>query len=254
VRGSLAHRVLETVVAQLAAADGGIAASTAEGREQLAAQVLADEGAKRPLSVNPERLSAELRRLELDLISYLDRAANSGSSFTPQHFEFAFGEAEEHHPPLELGGGLVRIAGRIDRIDISADGARAVVYDYKGRAEPVPHARWIDEGRLQVLLYLLAVRDLMNLDAVGGFYQPLNAEGHAARGVLLEEEDERLQTTKGDRVDADALEALLAQAADRAITAVEEIRSGALEPRPDTCGWKAGCQYPTICRSAAVSG
>ena len=254
VRGSLAHRVLEQVVAQLTAEDGGLAASAPEARQRLVIAVLAAEAAGNPLSVNPERLRSELRRLELDLVSYLERAASSGTTFTPKHFEFAFGTTEAEHPPLELGGGILRLAGKIDRIDLSPGGGEAVVYDYKGRGKPIPPGRWLDDGKLQVLLYLLAVRDLLGVQTVGGFYQPLNAEGHAARGVLLEDEDPLLSTTKGDRVSPAALEDLLAAAAQRALDAVEEIRSGDLRPRPDTCGWQGGCQYPTICRSSAAAG
>lgn len=254
VRGSLAHRVLEQVVAQLAAGDGGLAASSPEARQRLVIAVLAAEAAGNPLSVNPERLRSELRRLELDLVGYLERAASSGTSFTPKHFEFAFGTAEAEYPALELGDGILRLAGVIDRIDLSPGGREAVIYDYKGRGKPIPPGRWLADGKLQVLLYLLAVRDLLSVHTVGGFYQPLNAEGHAARGVLLEDEDPLLATTKGDRVTPEALEALLAEAAERALAAVEEIRSGQLRPRPDTCGWQGGCQYPTICRSAAASG
>jgi hypothetical protein len=44
-------------------------------------------------------------------------------------------------------------------------------------------------------------------------------------------------------------EAVLAEVLAEAERAVEELRAGRLEPRPETCGWKGGgCTYPTICR------
>jgi hypothetical protein len=43
---------------------------------------------------------------------------------------------------------------------------------------------------------------------------------------------------------------VLTQVLDAAEVAVAELRRGALEPRPETCGWAgAGCSYPTICRA-----
>lgn len=254
VRGDIAHRVLEIVVRELEAG-GGLSASDADARRRLVTEVLEREAADKPVSVNPARLQTELRRLEADLIAYLEAAASTGSEFRPQHFELAFGEAESGFPPVPVGeAGTLQFAGRVDRIDVSSDEREAIVYDYKGRAEPPPPARWVDDGRLQILLYIQAVRVLLGVNVVGGFYQPLSAEGRSARGVIEEDADPALRTKGKDRMPADEIESLLAQAAATAERAVDEIRAGALEPKPGSCAWNGGCAYPTICRVGAVTG
>jgi ATP-dependent helicase/DNAse subunit B len=56
---------------------------------------------------------------------------------------------------------------------------------------------------------------------------------------------------KGDLLPAEEFDALLDAVVDLAARAVDEIRAGALEPRPATCGFRGdGCQYPSICRCA----
>lgn len=254
VRGTIAHAVLETIVRQLEQ-QGGLALSDPAERRRLVAETLEREAGERQLSVNPARLQAELRRLEADLIAYLESASSSGSRFRPQHYELRFGNLESGYPPVEVGrSGALQFAGQIDRIDISPDGREAIVYDYKGRAEPKPPTGWIDDGRLQILLYIQAVRVLLGVDVVGGFYQPLNVAGHAARGVIEQDADPGLDTKGKDRMAADEIEALLAAAAETAERAVDEIRAGALSPRPGSCAWNGGCAYPTICRAGAVTG
>jgi hypothetical protein len=51
-----------------------------------------------------------------------------------------------------------------------------------------------------------------------------------------------------DRLDHDSFEGLLDDCAAAARGAALQARSGALEPRPDTCAHGGGCSYPTICR------
>ena len=101
------------------------------------------------ISPNPERLRSALRRLEVDLVRYIEFAAHAGSAFAPSHFEVKFGQAEDPYPPLELDGGALRLAGRIDRIDVDASGKEAIVYDYKGKTATA-QAKWLEEGKLQI--------------------------------------------------------------------------------------------------------
>jgi RecB family exonuclease len=124
----------------------------------------------------------------------------------------------------------------------------AVVYDYKGRSAPPSQARWLAEAKLQIGLYMLAVPQLLGLEAVGGLYQPLGAEDPRPRGLLREDADPALDAVRTDRLDEAAFEARLQEVRDAALEAVRGIRSGALEPRPDTCAWNGGCAHPSICR------
>jgi ATP-dependent helicase/DNAse subunit B len=249
IRGELAHRVLEHALSALAADGGGLVPDRLPDARRLVHAALQEHASDFRISPNPERLRSALRRLEVDLLRYLEYAAHAGSSFRPALFEVKFGQAEDPHPPLELDDGALRIAGRIDRVDVSVDGREALVYDYKGKTA-TPQARWLDEGKLQVALYLLMLRQVLGLEPVGGLYQPLGAgpDAQRPRGAVLTDADPGLDTVRSDRVEAEALEALLEGCAEAARVAVTQLRAGALEPAPERCAWGGGCAHPTICR------
>src|SRR4029079_14844438 len=69
------------------------------------------------ISVNTERLRAALRRLEADLVRYLDHAAHARSELVPAHFELRFGGTRDELPAAPLAGGELRLAGRIQPVD-----------------------------------------------------------------------------------------------------------------------------------------
>jgi ATP-dependent helicase/DNAse subunit B len=247
VRGELAHRVLEHALSALAAEGGGLVPERLPQARALVHAALEEHAGDFRISPNPERLRSALRRLEVDLLRYLEHAAHAGSAFSPARFEVRFGMAEDPYPPLELDGGALRIAGRIDRVDEDAARREAIIYDYKGKTA-TPQARWLEEGKLQVALYLLMVRHVLGLEPVGGLYQPLGGEEQRARGAVLREADPGLKTVGPDRVDAEQLEELLEECAAAARAAVEELRAGALRPAPEKCAYGGGCAHPTICR------
>jgi ATP-dependent helicase/DNAse subunit B len=246
IRGELAHRVLEHALSSLAE-DGGLSPARLPEARALVRAALDEHRDDFKISPNPERLRSALRRLEVDLVRYIEFAAHAGSAFAPSRFEVKFGQAEDPYPPLELDGGALRLAGRIDRIDVDASGREAIVYDYKGKTATA-QAKWLEEGKLQIALYLLTVRHVLGLEPVGGLYQPLGGTEARPRGAVLKDADQGLQAFGTDRVDEERLEELLTACADAARTAVAEIRAGALEPAPERCAYTGGCAHPTICR------
>ncbi len=246
IRGELAHRVLEHALSSLAQ-DGGLSPERLPEARALVRSALDEHRDDFKISPNPERLRSALRRLEVDLVRYIEFAAHAGSAFAPSRFEVKFGQAEDPFPPLELDGGALRLAGRIDRIDVDASGREAIVYDYKGKTATA-QAKWLEEGKLQIALYLLTVRHVLGLEPVGGLYQPLGGAEARPRGAVLKDADQGLQAFGTDRVDEERLEELLTACADAARTAVAEIRAGALEPAPERCAYTGGCAHPTICR------
>lgn len=248
VRGNLAHLILERALSRLVADGIGLVPERLPEARRLVAKLIAEHADDFPISTNPERARGALRRLEADLIRYLEWAAHSGTAMRPHHFELKFGQTEDPHPALELDDGAVRLSGRIDRVDVGGpDGRHAVVYDYKGRTA-VRHGKWLEEGKLQVALYMLAVRRLLRLEPVGGFYQPLGAPDPRPRGALLKDADPEMDVVGTDRLDEDALEELLEACAKAASETVAQIRSGALAPNPERCTPGGGCAHPTICR------
>jgi hypothetical protein len=70
-----------------------------------------------------------------------------------------------------------------------------------------------------------------------------------ARGVLLDDHDSVENCVRTDRLDAEALAELLGEVLDAARRAAGEAGRGALQARPESCGWRgSGCRHPTICR------
>ncbi|HEY6757855.1 MAG TPA: PD-(D/E)XK nuclease family protein, partial [Baekduia sp.] len=244
IRGELAHRVLEIALSTLTQ-HGGLAPERLPEARALVRQALDEHAEDYKISPNPERLRSALRRLEVDLVRYLEFAAHAGSAFAPARFEVQFGKAEDPYPPLELDDGALRLAGRIDRVDTS--GREAIVYDYKGKTA-TEQAKWLDKGKLQIGLYMLALKHVLGLEPVGGFYQPLGGAESRPRGAILRDADPGLAAFGNDRVDEERLDELLQACAEAARTAVEQIRAGALEPAPDQCAYTGGCAHPTICR------
>jgi len=253
-RGGLAHAALKDTLELLRAERGSARlthASVSRARELLE-RALAENEADHPLSVAPERVVAVRRRLQSDLERYLEHAAACASPLEPTALELGFGfdEGDERGeaselPALDLGGG-VRLRGRIDRVDTSA-GGEAVVYDYKGGRAPAG-ARWLKDGSVQLALYMRAVEVLLQLNVVGGFYQPLTGEDLRARGVLDGDAGLELACVSSDVLEHAPARELLADVVALAVAAAGEAGRGELRARPQTCAFRGGCMYPSICR------
>jgi hypothetical protein len=184
------------------------------------------------------------RGLEADLQRSLREEAAHGPGLEPERLEWSFGRDEDAHGPLVLSEVGLGVSGRVDRVDVS--GRRAVVRDYKGRTVH-PAARWERERRLQVALYLLAVRELLGLEPAAGVYQPLAGPQLQARGLVREGLGG--QWVRNDVAADAAFEATLEEARTRAVETARALRAGAARPCPELCGYD-GCAYPTICRAA----
>ncbi|MDP2711011.1 MAG: PD-(D/E)XK nuclease family protein [Solirubrobacteraceae bacterium] len=254
LRGALTHCVLEAVVR-------GLIDTTGSGRLDLgtlpAARTLAAAAIERfegtpqmTMSRDPSRQRAMEHRLRADVLRYLEHAAGDGSQLVPDSLEVDFGGSRDDHAALQLPGG-VRLRGRIDRIDTGA-GGEALVYDYKGRIA-VESANWRARRKYQVAIYLLAARDVLGLDPVGGLYQPIGGRDQRARGLVLDDADPGLRTVRTDRRSRDEFEAIVDGVLEDVLDAVAQLRAGALAPRPESCTYNdKGCAYPTICRCEAA--
>ena len=247
LRGGLSHAALRDTLERLRERTGSARLTPASLAlaKRLMHEALVELRASYPLSVSPERLPGARRRLQVDLDRYLECAAEQASPLEPTHLELEFGFAEDGLPPFDLGEGLL-LRGRIDRVDLSGKG-EAVVYDYKGRSAP-PSARWATDGSFQVALYMRVVERLLGYAPVGGFYQPLAGRDIRARGVLDGESGIELDCVRTDRLEHRDLAELVDRCVSAARRAGAEARAGALQPRPDTCAYRGGCSYPTICR------
>ena len=80
----------------------------------------------------------------------------------PSYFELKFGkppEAELNYLEIKRSRGSVLIEGQIDRIDLTKDGSKALVIDYKRSARDLSIHKRIQMGlEFQLPIYMLAVK------------------------------------------------------------------------------------------------
>ncbi|MCC6224460.1 MAG: PD-(D/E)XK nuclease family protein [Thermoleophilia bacterium] len=182
--------------------------------------------------------------LARDLEQFLRRDVELGLPLVPRRFEVSFGTdraAAELQRGLDLGG--FTVSGKIDRIDVDPFSARGIVQDYKSGAAHSA-ARIESDCRLQVPLYVLALRDLCGIEPLGGLYRSLSGE-REARGLLrAEARDDLPGLAPRDYLDEDAFWGQVELAAGRAREAAARIRAGDVRHDPR---WSDGC--PSWCES-----
>ena len=197
--------------------------------------------------------AAELRHtLRADLEGFLRDEAASDIGFLPRRLEVAFG-SERAAPELQRGLPLADdlwLSGKIDRIDIDPYSARGIVQDYKS-GKGAHTAREIDrELRLQIPLYILALRDLVGVEPLGGVYRAL-AGRRLTRGMLRESAREDLPGfAKDDYLDEDAFWSQIETARERAAENARRIRTGDVQHDPKGDGCPSWCDLWPICRVA----
>jgi ATP-dependent helicase/DNAse subunit B len=258
IRGQVVHRVLEELYRRLGAA---VTEATLAQAQSAAGELLREYadpvGASQPTAIR----AGLVRAIQADIDRFLALEASSGADWPPRGLELRFGFEDEDGevdslPALELAGG-VRVRGMIDRVDIeppAGDDAdtrrRAIVRDYKtGATRPeYQGARWAIDQQLQVPLYMLAVRELLSLDPVAGFYQPVGGDDLRPRGVFVEGTPLGSEVLRTDARPSEDVHKELEAAAARAAELAAGLRAGRLEPCPDTCS-RGGCAYPGICRA-----
>ena len=246
VRGRYAHTVLEATYRRLGAR---VTPENVDEAERILLEELRAGEEKFRISPKETRVRTAVRKLEFDLLRLLRHEAESGSRLEPRELELAFGMEEDgSRPPLELAEEGVSIRGRIDRVD-SVNG-HALVRDYKSGRTAYPVAKWEGDNRLQVALYMLAVRELLGLEPVGGVYVPLADRKGKPRGLIASEHADELGEGFSDRdkKDPEEFEAQLVAARRRVGELAARMRRGDVRPCPDSCAWNGGCSYPSICR------
>jgi ATP-dependent helicase/DNAse subunit B len=198
---------------------------------------------------------SDVDRLELeetlarDLEHFIRQEVELGLPLVPRRFEVAFGTSGA---PVELQRGLelgsFTVSGKIDRIDVDPFSARGIVQDYKlGRAHG---ARDIDtEQKLQVPLYILALRDLVGIEPLGGLYRGLTGT-REARGLLRAEarEDAVPGLKRPDYLEEDEFWGQVDEAQARARKVVDRMREGDVRTDPRTGECPRWCTLWTMCR------
>lgn len=250
-RGSLYHAVLEDFMRELSRRKSF--ALTTETRDLLVATAerLIDKGPW-DLAGYPGAKLLVLQELVFDLALWLADETRAEPRLLPRHFEVRFGgkvrdgddplSTEEGVPFVGAGGVEIEFGGRIDRIDVSPEGDRARVVDYKsGKRVPSASAVLEHGKRLQLPVYLLAARRMLGavhsgIDVESAEYLYVAARGGRRSlgftGPLLDEKRDDLRTAVG--------------------LIVQGIASGMFFVFPEDSRCR-NCEYSEACTSAAVA-
>jgi CRISPR/Cas system-associated exonuclease Cas4 (RecB family) len=191
---------------------------------------------------------AEVERALRDVTAVVEWSLADESDFRFVHGERSFGAGrapagrggEASWPALVIGGGpsTVFVKGRIDRVDVSFDGSRARVIDYKTGALPA----WKDVGThvFQPPLYAYAV-----LLQMGRLSMP------EVRALYLDTSKRPPRPLPVEKSQVFSLEALKA-AEQRAARVVVQMWSGDVAPRPVDAVICGKCEVRDICRRPAA--
>jgi RecB family exonuclease len=256
LQGSLMHRVLYLLYKEGPGSDSrprpATLAAWVERARELVPAVATELGIGERA---PER--AIRRGVEGLLVRLLEEeAGRSDSAFEPWLLEAGFGEGEDRErPPLEIDGW--RLHGAIDRADRAEDG-RVIVHDYKVSSKATSAKKLVEEGKLQIQLYMLAISEQWGGTPVGGLYHPLRGtRERRPRGLLLKDEAADLsgyELVKTDLLEEAPFEEALEEARGRAGAIVARMREGDIrrDPGPpegkkhDVC--PVFCDFAPICR------
>ena len=185
--GGLVHEVLERLYGTSPGAGPAPTLDDVEAWIAAAHALVREVAVERGWDLAQSQARIRVARFDAVLARFLRRDAEMESPLRPdpKFLEAAFGRRpDDPYPAADLGG--FTLHGKIDRIDVSADGY-ALIRDYKLSSKVIAGKKLIEEGKLQMPLYLLAARGF-GLDPIGGLYSPLGATREDRPRGLLDKE------------------------------------------------------------------
>ena len=254
-QGSVVHATLERLYRDPPDAEGVPRRDTLATWQARAAELLAEVAEEMGLGPHDAGRRAGMERMGTLIAGFLARESTREWSVRPdpELLEAKFGDDAEVGA-LDLGGFQMR--GSIDRVDVGldAEGNRVgLVRDYKVSSNVTAPAKFGEEGKLQLQLYMIALRDLFGIEPIGGLYEPLASDGTKkprgpllsdVRGELLDESS----TYKTDALDGPEFEATLEAAHATAADVVGRMRDGKVTRNPLGGVCPRWCTFQPICR------
>ncbi len=235
--GRMLHTILEQVYQK--AANPADVTALVDSLPAIAGAAFAE--APRRHGFRPSALwdaqQAEWREL---LAATLVALSDSAQGFQPAHFEVEFGIGDQPALVVETEAGPIRFRGKIDRVDIDADGGLRLI-DYKTGASNLT-ARDVGEGRrLQLPLYALAAEQVFDgRPVVDGYYwgirQGKSSPLHLSR-FSYPKDDPQHQGVGG----------AMAVAVQHATAYVQGIQAGEFAPEPPAAGCPPYCAARLFC-------
>ena len=248
--GGVAHGVLERLYGEQPGSTPSPTEATLE-QWRLRARELIEEIGAQELPRERSDTAATLRRVEGLVLAFIADEAGSPTPYAPdpELAEADFGNDEER-PPLTITDSA-GLHGQIDRVDIGPQG-EALVQDYKSGARVDGGKNMLERGKLQLQLYMLAVRELWGREPAGGLYRPLGGTSdRKPKGLLrkaVAEDLAPLDPRPRDHLDDEAFEEALIAARARAAEISDEIQAGDIGRRPIDDRCPDYCAFQPICR------
>ncbi len=255
--GSVAHDALEALYRDPPGADSlPRSGDLGRWREALATR-LEEAAIANGMRVDEPGDAVALARLRAQIEVFLREESELETELRPRRdlLEAGFGMDADGPPALELGEAALR--GRIDRIDVAPDGHTALVRDYKTGKEVHGRKGWERRGKLQLQLYVLAARDRLGLDPVGGLYTALGGrEKRKPRGMTIAGDPHLagLDLVGGDPCDAEDFADELERARSQAAAEASAMRAGEIGRRPIGGKCPSYCDFQPICRLERALG
>lgn len=248
-KGKLIHDILYEFYANLKKERGPSLRLKPEDRERLAetAQEKFSEFEQIGVTGYPMLWEAEKRSMIKQLGDFFNEELRE-TEFIPTYFEVRYGMnpfdsqesdlSTEEPVSLKLNGKTLNLRGRIDRIDLTKDGAKGRVRDYKtGSVSAKPNE--FQGGRtLQLPLYLYAARQLL---------------GSLSKGIQIESA-EYVYLKEGRRIPFEGfqLDEREGELQEILETLAQGIEKGIFIPVPDNQDCKSRfCDFRAICGSWA---
>lgn len=188
-RGNLVHEALETFIREMPERASPSQPWSPAERAHLAAlgKRLCDQYESAGRTGKRLLWLLERERIGRDLLSLLDadEALRIAKGVVPKAVELSFGLEQTGQPPVAVrleSGQVLAFRGRIDRVDLSPDGSRVVVLDYKTGSARAAY-RQLDKdplaaGRLlQLPVYALAAGQQFGTAEVEAYYWFVTEQG-----------------------------------------------------------------------------
>jgi len=234
-KGNLMHGILETTLSR-GKKEGWLKAREGE----KAAQVLAEETQrafknfeKEGLPGSPALWQWSQFNLRQDLTRALKKVLGD-KDWTPVDFEKGFGREGQEEVTFKTPAGSFRLEGFMDRVDLSSDGKRLRVLDYKTGSSEGFKKDSVKEGtKIQMPLYLWACRSLYpGAEPTSAVYEFLTAKGNYGSIGFDASDPKSIE---------EPLKALLT-------TAAEAVEKGLFPAAAKACD---RCDYRTLCGPGA---
>ncbi len=197
-------------------------------------------------------LELDYEELQETLLRFLDfeLARFETAPLLPKYFEFSFGTSgEPDAPALEIRDGerVMNLTGKIDRIDVDPEGRFGLVFDYKRNAE-FKREGFESGASLQLQIYLLAMREFLKLEPVGG--QLLSLTRRKSTGFYHKENASSLGLlpSRAFALSGEDYEKAMERSLGHIKRFGRAMEACLIPPRPRTPEECKKCLYPGLCR------